>query len=803
MMTFGARLEKIVRDIWDNKKRSLLVIMTLTIGVAAVGTINNAVRMMERDMFDQYPSRNPAHLTLYVSPFPESLARDVLGLREVAYAQAQRTALVFTNDADGKSTDVNLLAAPDFSAMNINRLKLDAGSATPGLRGILIERSSARGMDLGVGDQLAVETEAGQHYTLQVDGIVHDMTTEPYSMTGEVLGYVSMATLEWMGFDPSYNQIQVALNQPFPSRERVLEVGALARDRIIEPGGYQVGALLVRGDPDPGEYWAKRQADGVLFVLQVMSILGVLLSAGLVVNTISAVLVQQTRQIGVMRSVGATRRQIAMLYLGFTLALSLAALAVALPLGLVGSTGLMAIASDFLNFDITAIDLPPSILFLQIGLGLAMPLGAAVLPILRGANMSVYDAVYQQGLGAGGDQKGWVERQLLRIRRISPPVMLSLRNTFRNPSRLAFTIGTLTIAGATFMAVFSSYTTIQQQVEELGRYIAFDASLNIPNGADRHTVEREALRIPDVRVAEGWASVNAVIVLPDGSESDRIEIAGVPPDSKTILPRLVQGRWLKPGEDNTVVVNEDLLTRNPQVQVNQPVKIKINGQERTVQVVGVASKHMTGARMYMDYEQAMRLIGQRNQVQVVRVLATPGTFSSPAQQSRIGRQLEKRFEDTQLSDASSRTRAEIFTATSKAFNILLVILMLVAGILAVIGGLGLTGAMGLNVLERTREIGVLRAVGASHRSVRQVVVVEGAAVALVSWLLAALLSYPVGYLLAGAVVRMAFGTQPTFQYSLLGPLVWFGLALLIGVLASLAPARDAVRLTVREVLNYE
>jgi ABC-type lipoprotein release transport system permease subunit len=50
---------------------------------------------------------------------------------------------------------------------------------------------------------------------------------------------------------------------------------------------------------------------------------------------------------------------------------------------------------------------------------------------------------------------------------------------------------------------------------------------------------------------------------------------------------------------------------------------------------------------------------------------------------------------------------------------------------------------------------------------------------------------------------MAFGTQPTFQYSLLGPLVWFGLALLIGVLASLAPARDAVRLTVREVLNYE
>jgi putative ABC transport system permease protein len=107
------------------------------------------------------------------------------------------------------------------------------------------------------------------------------------------------------------------------------------------------------------------------------------------------------------------------------------------------------------------------------------------------------------------------------------------------------------------------------------------------------------------------------------------------------------------------------------------------------------------------------------------------------------------------------------------------------------------------VLERTREIGVLRAVGASHRSVRQVVVVEGTAVALISWGLSALLSYPVGRLLSEAVVRVAFGTESTFSYSFLGLFVWLAAVLLIGVLASLAPARDAVRLTVREVLNYE
>jgi putative ABC transport system permease protein len=311
------------------------------------------------------------------------------------------------------------------------------------------------------------------------------------------------------------------------------------------------------------------------------------------------------------------------------------------------------------------------------------------------------------------------------------------------------------------------------------------------------------MRLADVKVAEGWASTNGVILRPDGQESDRVELVGLPENAQTIQPRLVQGRWLKPEDAQQVVINEDLLTKEPEVGVGDRIKVKIDGQERELEVVGIVSKHLTGPRIYMNYNWLTRLTGRRNQVDVVRVLATPGAFSQPVEQTTIGQQLEKRFDDAQLSESTSRTRFEIFDTIANAFNILLVVLMLVAAILAVIGGLGLTGAMGLNVLERTREIGVLRAVGASHRSVRQVVVVEGTTVALISWGLSALISYPAGRLLSEAVVQVAFGTQSTFQYSFLGLLVWLGVVVLIGVLASLAPARDAVRLTVREVLNYE
>jgi putative ABC transport system permease protein len=801
-MNLNARWGKILHDIWDNKPRSLLVICTLAIGIAAVGMINNTVRIMKRDLFGQFLERNPASLTLHISPFPEELARDVEGMREVETARPARVVSAHMIDTKGERQRIDLTAVPDYKDMPINRLVTQAGSGTPALRGVLLERSSAAGLGLQLGDRLSIEMESGNRYELIVEGIVHDMTTRPYAISSDIQGYVGMPTLLWMGERAYYNQLHILVAENKGDREHVLAVGGLVRDRLIEPAGYQVGAVEVRGDPNPGEFWAKKQIDGVLLVLQVMSILAILLSGGLVINTISAVLIQQTRQIGIMRSVGATRRQIVQMYLAYVLVLSVAGLVVALPLGMLGARGLSEVASRFMNYNIGIIDLPPSILLLQAGLGLLMPLGVVLIPVRRGARISVYDAIYQNGVETD-EKKSWIERQLVRVRRMSPPVMLSLRNTFRNKSRLGFTLATLTIAGAMFMAVFSSYTTINQQITELGRYIAFDASLDIPGGANKYTVEREALRIADVKVAEGWASTSGFIVRSDGSESDHVEFVGLPQNAQTIQPRLVQGRWLQAGDTWQAVVNEDLIAKEPEVQVGKPLQIKINGQERTIEVVGVVSKHMSGGRIYMDYDQVTRLTGRHNQVDTVRVLASSGQFSQASEQGAIGARLEKRFEDAKLSKDTSRTRDEIFTTMSSAFNILLIILLLVAGILALIGGLGLTGAMGLNILERTREIGVLRAVGAPHHSIRQVVVVEGTTVALLSWVFSALLSYPVGRILAEAVVRTAFGTGPTFQYSFLGLVAWLGAVIAIGIAASLAPARDAVRLTVREVLNYE
>ena len=113
------------------------------------------------------------------------------------------------------------------------------------------------------------------------------------------------------------------------------------------------------------------------------------------------------------------------------------------------------------------------------------------------------------------------------------------------------------------------------------------------------------------------------------------------------------------------------------------------------------------------------------------------------------------------------------------------------------------GTMSINVLERRREIGVLRAIGAPNRGVAQVFIVEGIAIGALSWLLGSLLALPLSRLLSDAVGIPLMGAPLTFSFSMAGVWLWFVVVVLLSALASFVPARNASRLTVRQVLAYE
>jgi putative ABC transport system permease protein len=174
-----------------------------------------------------------------------------------------------------------------------------------------------------------------------------------------------------------------------------------------------------------------------------------------------------------------------------------------------------------------------------------------------------------------------------------------------------------------------------------------------------------------------------------------------------------------------------------------------------------------------------------------------------AAQAAVQAALTTRLERAGFAVTSARTSAELKGLDRTNFGTIASFLIVVAAILAVVGGLGLSGMLGINVLERQREIGVVRAIGARDRDVMRLVLVEGLLAAAMGTALAAPLGLVAGRVLSSAVGELFVGAPLAYTYSLAGLVLWLGLALVIALAASALPARRAMRLRVREVLAYE
>jgi putative ABC transport system permease protein len=161
------------------------------------------------------------------------------------------------------------------------------------------------------------------------------------------------------------------------------------------------------------------------------------------------------------------------------------------------------------------------------------------------------------------------------------------------------------------------------------------------------------------------------------------------------------------------------------------------------------------------------------------------------------------MENRGLAVHTAQTAQVLHQQNRLIFAVVVSFLILMASLLAVVGGLGLSSTMSINVMERVREIGVLRAVGASNSSVRRIVLGEAIIVGFLGWLLGAALSLPLSRFMSDQLGLALIGVPLTFRYSILAACLWFVVLQTIAVVASLGPARNAVRLTIREVLAYE
>lgn len=790
------RWQKVWRELWLYRARSILVILSIAVGVFAVGMIAGAWQILQREMTASYMAVEPASAILYTADFDDNLLQTISRLPDVAAAVGRRSIATRAQLNDGSWVRLELNALSSYQTIPVNRIVPVNGATTPADKSVLIERAGLSMIDYAPGIVRRVETAGNRQRDLRLTGVVYDPSLGPSTFSGAVYGFINLTTLAWLGQPKAYNQLYFTVNADHTNKAHLQAVADRVRDKV-QKAGVRVFVTWV---PNPGEHPNHQIVEGVLFLLAALGVTALIVSSFLVINTVTAMVTQQTRQIGIMKALGADEAQLRQLYSGMILVYGGIAALLAMPLAAGAAILLTGFVAGLLNFDILSYAIHPLVFLLQIGVGLVTPLLASWAPIRRGAQMPIRTALDSRAAGAAAVQAGWLEQLLGRLPFFTRPFRLAFRNTFRRKGRLALALVTLALGIAISMAIFSIYSSVQQTVATVSQTWRYDATIYFEQSYLAARAVQLVTKGPGVAGVEAWYARPVRLQRADGSESEDIQVLAAPVNTALYQPILLAGRWLTATDEAAVVINAQLLDKEPALGIGHAFTVKLNDRKVTWTIVGIVRGALAGPQIYMNYPPfvyALRTVGETNAMrltlQASEVTAQPIAITA----------LTDYLQQVGLKVAYLESTEQVRSQVAFQFGILLSFLTIMAVLVLLVGGIGLTGTMSISVLERIAEIGVLRAIGASNRAIMRLFLSEGLVVGLLSWGLAAPLAWPLSRFLCTQLGMVLIQTPLDFSFSRLGLGFSLGFIIVVAVAATFFPARTATRLSVRETLTYE
>ncbi|RPI30054.1 MAG: hypothetical protein EHM70_14845, partial [Chloroflexota bacterium] len=276
---------KIYRDLWNNRSRTVLVILSIAVGVFAIGMIVTTRQALTASLAAQYSGLRPADVILQTEPLlGDDFVTSIRHMRGVDEAEGRRAmALRISLDGQGETwRDLTLYALADYDDQRLFIVRPQDGIWPPQKGEVLLERASLAFLGASPGDQILVKTPNGRRFHLTITGRLHDLYRIPPVIEGWIYGYVSLDTLRWMGESDGYNELYVSSRSPDPTGVRLLS------DRVadrIEGEGMPVYQKTL---PNRNEHPLGFIIDTMLILLGFLAGLSLLLSGLLVVNVITA-----------------------------------------------------------------------------------------------------------------------------------------------------------------------------------------------------------------------------------------------------------------------------------------------------------------------------------------------------------------------------------------------------------------------------------------------------------------------------------------------------------------------------------
>jgi len=795
------RWKKLFADLIGFPVRTILVVLSIAVGLYAIGLILTIHMVVQDDMAQGYMNDRPPNMQISVDQIDQNLIDSLQKLSGIYHVEGAKKFTTRIVNKDGDLVKAEILARKTYIEPEIMLVHCLEGKLDIRQGEILIDQFKFDNVRLFNKDSIKVEMPSGSTKELKVAGKIQDQmigfnTGGGGFFIAPIQGYIVFDSLPIFEQDESFNQIFVTVNPEIVELAQIRAVSDSIVDYLSKNNVRVIQTTVKISTMHPNFIYV----NAISILLFVLGFMIVFLSSFLIVNTLSAIMNQQIEQIGVMKSIGGTKKQISTIYTLLIFIFGLLALCLALPLSMISGFKMVAFLANKANFIFLGERFLWQPVLVSTLIALLIPQLVGTYPIRHGIKIKVAEALN----GVLSIKINTTKKLLLKNHKISRPILLSIRNVFRNKTRLILSLITLSLGGSIFISTFNVQIALKNHTLKIGQYFLADVNLDFDRPYRISKVQNDLRSINQIKKTEGWAFASSQVILDNGQIGETVRLVGPPLNSELIQANLISGRWLQPGDHNAIVINEVFQINFPHLQVGDFIKLRVNNEETIWKIIGffqLAGKS-TGFIAYTDFDSLAEYNNSKFHTVIFRIASTVNNMNFN-QQKALAREISNVLREKGYHILQVEAGLSLIESTTIGLNIITIFLLIMALLTGIVGGIGLSGTMSLNVFERIREIGIMRAIGASNFIIFRSVLLEGFFIGVISWAIAILLAIPMTKILCDSLSLALFDAIGLYAFTPKGVMIWLIIVTLLSIISSFLPAFNATRLTIREVLAYE
>jgi len=780
-MNIGATTRKSLADITYRRGRTLLIVIGIMVGILGLTALNVASDALGAVFADGSNTSVSPTLSFSVLRVDPTLASPLAALPNVQTVQIEmryptRWHLTKTPGYVG----ITIIGYQNFQHVKLNPFQL-IGGRLPTTGEIVMEASNSQLQAVAVGDMVTVETAHGPTQ-LRVVGLARTLGLPAPIQSGVAQAYMHSTALGQLLGSPAANDIEIKLDDKEKANETARAISTVLQRQHVTV----FTTSLVQGIP------AQSVSNSILSLMRLLAIIALLLTGLLILVTMSTLVAEQSRVIGIMKAIGGTRLAVMRGYVFSILIYGLIGTIPGIGLGLLGGYELTSFMLGVFTKDPGPFHIAPGVIIISLVVGFGVPLMAALPPLWRGTGTTVQEAMMAYGVNTRGNSFRRSNRQ--RLMWVPQTTWLGVRGLFRKRGRAILTLLALTLTGIAFLSIQTATASFDQYSRQFSGIYTDDATVTfaIPQSSD--TMRQAALAVPNVGRVEPLESSRV------NTKWGQLALTGVEADTQMYLKQLIAGRWFTANEPNVLVISQ-IAANKSGLQVGETLTISNATTTGSWHIIGEVydptnpadfGVGLTSLTNYATFEE-----GPSNLVQGFMV---QGVNRTPAAVNKMASELDATLSRMGVVP-TIQTEQEKLVVRGNTFALVDALFYAAGAIVALVGILGVFNTLTTSVLERRREIGVLRSLGATNGRVASVFWLEGMALAVLAWLIGGVLGIPAAYgfvMLLGVVfIQIPFAFNPLLLLNM------FAFIMSIVMLASLLPVLGAIRGRIAETLRYE